>query len=222
MHKRTAISLVSTAFALVLAVSPTWAGSSTNSTAKSRPTPLTLSTAGALRQSHGGPPAPPLGFLPLHPREFALAKAAANARAGLGTNRGKPPHGGGGGPTVSSYPNVAPSFNGTYQTQLTPPDTTGAIGPDRYIETVNTKYAIFNRTGSQINSGTLSALTGISTSLFGYSLSDPQMMWDVKTQRFYYTAVYYDSLFLSDNGLAIGWSKTATPASSNDFCQYAI
>src|SRR5258708_24067399 len=48
------------------------------------------------------------------------------------------------------------------------------------------------------------------------------MVWDAKTQRFYYSAVYYDSLFLSDNGLAVGWSKTATPSSSADFCQYAI
>jgi hypothetical protein len=57
--------------------------------------------------------------------------------------------------------------------------------------------------------------------LFGYSLSDPQIMWDAKTQRFYYSAIYYDP-FLLDNGLAVGWSKTATPASSNDFCKYAI
>ena len=122
---------------------------------------------------------------------------------------------------VSTYANVSPSFNGTYWTGGTPPDTTGAIGPDRYIETVNTQYAIYSRAGSLVNSGSLSSLTGISGGLFGYSLSDPQMMWDAKTQRFYYSAVYYD-FFLSDNGIAVGWSKTATPASSNDFCKYVI
>src|SRR5439155_25782255 len=72
-----------------------------------------------------------------------------------------------------------------------------------------------------IDSGSLSSLTGVSGGLFGYNLSDPQMMWDAKTQRFYYSAVYFDAI-LSDNGLAIGWSKTATPASSSDFCQYAV
>jgi hypothetical protein len=46
-------------------------------------------------------------------------------------------------------------------------------------------------------------------------------MWDAKTQRFYYTAVLYDA-FLLNTGLAIGWSKTATPASSSDFCKYTI
>jgi hypothetical protein len=48
------------------------------------------------------------------------------------------------------------------------------------------------------------------------------MLWDSATQRFYYSAVYYDSLFFSDNGIAIGWSKTATPSSAADFCQYVL
>jgi hypothetical protein len=160
--------------------------------------------------------------LPLHAHEYSLAKAAANAKAGLTTSRpAKPRPGGGGGPTISTPPNVSPSFDGTYQSQATPPDTTGAIGPDRYIETVNLKYAIYTRSGSLVNSGSLSSLTGISGGLFGYSLSDPQMMWDAKTGRFYYSAVYYD-LFLSSTGIAVGWSKTSSPASSSDFCQYAI
>ena len=186
------------------------------------PSPLTLTAASDLRPARGGPPRGALGWIPLHAREFARAKAGANGRAGLGGNRGKPGRGGGGaGATVSSYANVSPSFQGTYQSGLTPPDTTGAIGPDRYVETVNTQYAIYSRTGTKINSGSLSSLTGVPGGFFGYSLSDPQMMWDAKTQRFYYSAVYYDA-FLSDNGLAVGWSKTATPSSSSDFCQYVV
>jgi hypothetical protein len=177
----------------------------------------------ALPSTHGFGAGGVSGYMPLHADAFRLAKAAADARAGVAAKSSRPGHGGsGGGPTVSSYANVSPSFNGTFMTGGTPPDTTGAIGPDRYIETVNTQYAIYSRSGSQINTGSLSALTGITTGLFGYSLSDPQVMWDAKTQRFYYSAVYFDSLFFSENGIAIGWSKTATPASSSDFCQYAI
>lgn len=182
----------------------------------------TFKLASEIGPSRGGPSGLPRGYLPLHAHEYALAKAAANARAGLGNNRPpRPKPGGGSGPTIFNPLNVAPSFDGTYQSGVTPPDTTGAIGPDRYIEAVNAKYAIYSRAGSLINSGTLSALTGISGGLFGYSLSDPQMMWDVKTGRFYYSVVYYD-LFFSSVGLAVGWSKTATPSSSSDFCQYAI
>jgi hypothetical protein len=178
--------------------------------------PPTLAPAGALPPARGGAAGLPRGYLPLHAREFALAKAAANARAGLAASRSKPKPGGGGGPTIFNPPNVSPSFDGTYQTQVTPPDTTGAIGPDRYIETVNTKYAIYTRAGSLLDTGSLSSLTGIPGGLFGYNLSDPQMMWDAKTGRFYYAAIYFD-FFLSANGIAVGWSKTATPASSSDF-----
>jgi hypothetical protein len=216
VNKLVTLSLAALA-ALAVVVSPTTAAPAAGPLSA-----LAVIPASELGPSRGGPSKVPHAWIPLHAREFAVAKAAANVRAGVGSNRGRPGGGGGGsGPTVSTYANVSPSFNGTYQTGLTPPDTTGAIGPDRYIETVNTQYAIYSRTGSQVNSGSLSSLTGISGGFFGYSLSDPQMMWDAKTQRFYYAAVYYDA-FLSDNGLAVGWSKTATPASSNDFCKYAI
>jgi hypothetical protein len=216
MIKLVAACFASALSSVLLTVSPAVAD---------RPAPSpgapTIKLAGQLGPSRGGASGLARGYLPIHAREYALAKAAANTKAGVGNGRPKPKPGGGGGPTIFNPPNVAPSFDGTYESGVTPPDTTGAIGPDRYIETVNTKYAIYSRTGSLINGGSLSALTGISGGLFGYSLSDPQVMWDAKTSRFYYSAVYYD-LFLSSNGLAIGWSKTATPTSSSDFCQYAI
>jgi hypothetical protein len=160
------------------------------------------------------------GYLPLHKAAYAEAKAAANKRAHLGqTGTGSAAVGGA---TVNTFPNVSPSFDGFFDTGGTPPDTTGSIGPDRYIEIINTDYAIYDRTGSLLNSGGLDALTGIPTGFFGYALTDPQMMWDAKTQRFYYSVAYYDSLFFSDNGIAIGWSKTATPSSASDWCQYAL
>jgi len=180
-----------------------------------------LVQASDLKPVPAGGPRMPRGYLPLHAAAYAQAKAAANRRAAL-DRAGSAATVAANGPTVSAYANVSPSFDGIYDTAGTPPDTTGAIGPDRYIETVNTDYAIYDRTGQLLNRGTLSALTGISTGLFGYALTDPQMMWDAKTQRFYYSAAYYDSLFFSDNGIAVGFSKTATPSSASDFCQYAI
>jgi len=194
--------------------------SSASTAAKPAPPPQRpgLIAAKDLGPSHGGPSRAPLGWIPLHAHELAEAKARANAQA---SKPARPRPGGGGAPVVSTYANVSPSFDGTFMSGGTPPDTTGAMGPDRYIETVNTRYAIYSRSGSLLNGGSLSALTGISGGLFGYNLSDPQMMWDAKTQRFYYSAVYYDFFFF-DTGLAVGFSKTATPASASDFCQYAI
>ena len=213
-----AVILTLTGVVLALATTAAAAPSAHRSGA---PGTLVLVPASDVPPARGPAAPPPYGYLPLHAHEFAVAKAAANARAGVNVNSGRRGGGGGGGPVVTAYSNVSPSFNGTYFTGGTPPDTTGAIGPDRYIEAVNTQYGIYSRSGSLINTGSLSSLTGISTGFFGYTLSDPQMMWDAQTQRFYYSAVYYD-FFLSDNGLAVGWSKTATPSSSADFCQYAI
>jgi hypothetical protein len=212
MFKRVAASLVSAVVVLATVVSASQGSSAATSPGFVPVRSLTPPRGGASRAPHG--------YLPLHAAELARAKAAANSRAGL--NGGGPSAAAQGGATVTSYPNVSPSFDGDYETGLTPPDTTGAIGPDRYIETINTQYSIYNRSGTLINGGTLGDLTGIPTGLFGYALSDPQIMWDAKTQRFYYSAVYYDSLFLSDNGLAVGWSTTATPSSASDWCQYAI
>ena len=216
--KKPAVVLALFAFALA------GSGSAAASAAPgpSGPNPPQLMLASQVGPSHGGPQQALRSYLPLNADGFMRAKAAADERA----------HGVHGGaasaaPTVaaaaaaSTFANVSPSFAGTYWTGGTPPDTTGAIGPDRYIETVNTKYAIYSRAGGLINSGSLSALTGLSGGFFGYNLSDPQMMWDSKTQRFYYSAVYYDS-FLFNTGLALGWSKTATPTSSSDFCKYVI
>ncbi len=208
------LGLTGAVFVLPAGASATTAGRST--TASSTPT---LVSARDVPPSRGGPPRDPYGYLPLHAREFAHTKAAANARSGA--KPASPGKSGRGAPIVSTYANVSPSFNAAYQTGVTPPDTTGAIGPDRYIEAINTEYAIYSRTGSLVKGDSLSSLTGIPGGLFGHNLSDPQVMWDAKTQRFYYAAVYYDFL-LSDNGIAVGWSKTATPSSSNDFCKYAL
>src|SRR4051794_13128568 len=112
------------AIAVVLAVP---AGSAD---AKTAPAEGTFAAAQDLAPSRGGPAASPQGYLPLHRAEFTAAKARADAHAKGG---GKPGGGGGGGSgaTVSSYTNVSPSFNGIFQTGGTPPDTTGAAGPDR-------------------------------------------------------------------------------------------
>ncbi len=205
---------IATLAVVAVTVSPTFAERRAASSAAPK-----LALASQLPRTRGASRAP-LGWVPLHAEGLARAKAAANARAGLGGGN-RPRGGGGGGPTVFSLLNVSPSFNGASQAGLTPPDTTGTIGPDRYIEIINTAYAIYNRSGTKLGSGSLSALTGIPGGLFGYSLSDPQMMWDAQTGRFYYSAVFYDP-FLLTNGLAVGWSKTATPSSSSDWCQYEI
>jgi hypothetical protein len=152
----------------------------------------------------------------LDARAEARAKAAANARAG--TTQARP-----GAALVGAMfaPISFRSWNGLADTSGSPSDSTGAIGPTRYIELVNRKFGIYSRTSNvPLSSGTLVGLTG--TAGATNNVFDPQIIWDNQTQRFYYAS---DNIVDSThNFLMFGWSKTATPASgsSADWCKYAL
>jgi hypothetical protein len=142
------------------------------------------------------------GYRPLYPDAYARAKQRADDAA---SGHAKP----GGGPKPP--PQTGPGWNGQYETDLTPPDPTGAMGPTEYIELINLRFGIYDRNGAQTATGTLGDLTAYNTS----DLSDPQILWDPTTQRFYYTV-----LNVAGDFFAFGYSKTATPAGAGDFCQY--
>src|SRR5262249_48969374 len=114
-------------------------------------------------------------------------------------------------------PTADPSFAGLRDTNVGPPDTTGAVGTNRFIETINDKYAIYKK-GSKnpLDSGTLSQLWNSG----GAITTDPQMMWDPGTKRFYYAGLILVSS--TDNELTFGFSTTASPSSAADFCNYFI
>jgi hypothetical protein len=114
----------------------------------------------------------------------------------------------------SAGPSVGPSWIGQSESDLAPPDPTGAIGPGSYIQLINLRFAIYDRTGALVGpgaAGDLGALTGLPLS----ELSDPQVLWDPSAQRFYYSV-----LDTARYGFAFGYSKTASPQSAADFCQY--
>src|SRR5436190_7106204 len=71
---------------------------------------------------------------------------------------------------------------------------------------------IYTRTGSKIASAGLAKLTGQPK----LDLSDPQVIWDPDTDRFYYEV--WDT---SDNTIMWGFSKTSNPtAVPGSFCGY--
>jgi hypothetical protein len=110
------------------------------------------------------------------------------------------------------------NFGGQFDSGVTPSDSTGSIGTTRYIQTVNRKFAIYNRsTNALINTGTLNQLANAAS---GVSTFDPQIMWDPQTTKFFYTIDAVVSV--TDNELAFGFSKTASPSSAADFCHYFI
>src|SRR5262249_47256733 len=109
------------------------------------------------------------------------------------------------------------NFEGVFDRNVTPSDSTGAVGPTRYIETVNDKFAIYNKTSATpISTGTLRDLWNSGSAI----TTDPQVIWDPKTNRFYYAGLILVSS--TDNRLTFGFSKTASPNTAGDFCHYTL
>jgi hypothetical protein len=113
-------------------------------------------------------------------------------------------------PTSPHDPTIGSSWAGISQSNVTPPDPNGAIGPSSYIEIINLKIAIYTRAGVSVASATLTQLTGHG------SLSDPMVLWDADTQRFYYNV--WD---VSQSTMAWGFSKDSNPLTiPASFCNY--
>jgi PKD repeat protein len=102
----------------------------------------------------------------------------------------------------------------------TPPDTTGAIGPNHYVEFNNSEVIAFNR----VDLTPAGAAVDMSTFVAGTSACDPQIKFDPKTNRWFYVAIRCDGT-TTTNQLYIGFSKTSDPtnfstAASGGWCGY--
>jgi hypothetical protein len=146
------------------------------------------------------------GYLPRDRVAYDRAKAAADARVGTRVGNG----------SATPNPSLAPvafrNWTGINDTNVTPGDATGAIGPTRYVELVNDKFGIYDRVNNAaLSSGTLATFTGD----FSGALTDPQVIWDPGTSRFYYVVLDF-----ATNVFAVGFSKTDTPTTASNWCKY--
>jgi hypothetical protein len=145
------------------------------------------------------------GYLVPDPVAYERLKARATARAGIAA------------PDVPSYtgplPVADPSFPGQVELDVVPPDPTGAIGPNSYIEMINLRIAIYDRSGGLIAEAPIEGLVG--GNHFHYT--DPQVLWDPHTQRFYYLIWDHTSATFR-----WGYSKDADPRTLDEasFCSY--
>jgi hypothetical protein len=88
-----------------------------------------------------------------------------------------------------------------------PPDTTGAIGPNGYVEFVNSQIAVFNR------STLASPPTATATEdafVNSTDTCDGQIKWDQTANRWVYWSLDC-AASAGHNGFSFGWSKTASP-----------
>jgi hypothetical protein len=143
----------------------------------------------------------------------------------LKNGKNKAPSGGGaGGPAPQAVvvgglnqPGLG-ATNNSAANQGTPPDTTGAIGPQHYVEFVNSKVGVYDRDDlSLVTSRDLDAFTGRA----GQDVFDPQIQWDQQANRWLYLSADVDSL--NRDFLNFGWSKTADPTDLvNGWCRFAV
>lgn len=178
-------------------------------------TPATARAAGQAGGPHGPWPTHAAlvrylqlhGYLPaINPASYARLKARLDARAARHTRASAL--------TQSAASGIGPSSDGLADHSVGPSDSTGAIGPDSYIEMVNLKIAIYNRSLGLVDSANLGTLTGEPN----YSLSDPQVFWDPATNRFYYAV-----LNVNTSSIVWGFSKSANPtAIPGGFCKYDL
>jgi hypothetical protein len=108
-------------------------------------------------------------------------------------------------------------WDGLVDPNSAPSDSTSAVGTTRYIELVNRKFAIYNKTtNTPISQGTLGTLGASPGNVF-----DPQIIWDPQTNRFYY--VMDDVRSASSNLLSFGYSKSSSPNNgTTDWCHYNL
>jgi subtilisin-like proprotein convertase family protein len=155
---------------------------------------------------------------PLHTRD-PQAIAVAKAEAASGNKGGRPAEGDA---TTSPGPDTVIAGGGLNLPGLTdpsgaPPDTTGAIGPNHYVELVNSRVAAYDRRLNLIDFLPENTFFGAPND----SVCDGQMMWDQTTRRFYYAGLDCDGG--SPNHLYYGWSKTNDPTDFNlGWCKFQI
>lgn len=100
-------------------------------------------------------------------------------------------------------------------TGAAPPDTMGAIGPSNFVEFVNGAYAVYNRTGARSTLITDTAFwigAGISPTVTNADLSDPRIVFDAGSQRWFATQV---NLTSTGNQVLVARTNGTDPSPGN-------
>ncbi len=134
-------------------------------------------------------------------------------------------------------PSTSQSFEGVPATGWYPPDTNGDVGIDRYVQTVNVSYAIFDKvSGAKLRQDTIGNLfSGIAPCSTNHG--DPIVLYDQLANRWLIsqftwsasTGPYYQCVAISQTSDPMGsyhryqfqWN-TAIPSDMNDYPHFGI
>lgn len=113
-------------------------------------------------------------------------------------------------------PGIAASANSQ---QITPPDSTGAVGPNNYVEMANSIIHVWDRSLNSVASTDFSTFVGITD-----PWCDPQVQWDPTAGRWLFVILLCNGTSATPQGFVIGWSRTSDPSalSRSGWCDYGI
>jgi hypothetical protein len=101
---------------------------------------------------------------------------------------------------------------------VTPPDSTGAIGRNYYIEMVNEEIAVYNRS----NLGLVGSPVSLASFFNGTAPCDPQVKYDPLTERWFAVGIRCDGT-TSANALYVAFSKSSDPSAlTTGWCRYSL
>jgi hypothetical protein len=101
-----------------------------------------------------------------------------------------------------------------------PPDSTGAIGPNHYVEMVNAAIKVWTRALAPVSQSTLQTWVGVPADTI---YCDPQIQWDQSSNRWLYAFIGCDPTTSSYQEIDFGWSKTSNPSNlATGWCQFFI
>jgi hypothetical protein len=94
-----------------------------------------------------------------------------------------------------------------------PPDSDGAVGPNHFVQFVNSRVTVYDKaTGTPVQTMTdVTFWTSIGIGLSGLSVSDPRIIFDQQTQRWFATQVDFNRTTLSTNRFLVAISATSDP-----------
>ncbi len=123
-------------------------------------------------------------------------------------------------------------FDGISFTGALPPDTNGDVGPNHYVQTVNVKFAIYNKSGTQLAGPTsVNALwAGFGGKCEQNNHGDPIVLYDPLADRWLMsqfanasstTGPYYECIAISTTSDPLGtWYRYSFQTPSNRFPDY--
>src|SRR2546430_390756 len=126
-------------------------------------------------------------------------------------------------PRVTTYNSLNTAGIGATENtvSVSPPDSTGAIGPNYYVEIVNSRITVRSRADlTTVATMPLESFVGIS----GDILCDPQAQWDPSSNRWLMSTILCNaSPGTGSEALFFGWSKTNDPSNlTTGWCNFGV